>query len=245
MPEAGSRGYSDYQRVVNWDSPPLSEKPNAELLEKKELPSIGLAYEVSRYANIAGRLRGRVEGALITAKFIWGSSGAVAPPFAERTIILSGDITGSMLFRLPHLGPYMRAVIESLTGYPAHYDIILFNTNRMAPVEVLPETAIILRRGSTEILKGEPLTVYPTTYFAGPAELTASTSGEEGVPSVTVEVPTLAGTWVELNSYRFASLRVAQHIILPLGAFRIKLGHSGVAPQFMAAQIIPSTTGST
>ena len=166
------QGYPDYQRVVNWDSPPLIEEV------VKKLPFEVPLLNMSRYANLCLRVEVQESDGPIAVCVEWYQLNKVVPEtytfIAQSTWCMPGSAEGPGLHTinvtLPARAPYARVKIEAssvkttkLTGA-----IWVSANNRSVSQICGVSSSFLIQLENAKRLKGEKLTVYPAFFYTGP-----------------------------------------------------------------------------
>jgi hypothetical protein len=238
----GPRGYDDLQRIVNWDSPVLTEAENRQFAAAFSTP----IFDVGRYGYVlllvkSGLFAEEEEPLRFTT--IWSVDSAGLLVQAGRSVVVDPLLKGSILVRFLNLGPFVKVTFFPKAALTQAVTYRLLGTNRFAPYEINPESAVLLNQSSALGAKAA-VTIFPLSYFAGPALLRMTTGVTTG--TFKVETATAIGTYVVTAEFRLAA-NTAQDspVILPVSAFRVSMENSGAEAATHSVSLIPSTTGST
>lgn len=234
---AGTRGYTDFQRVDNWDSP-LLYTSNAVIPPGGEVtPTL----DVSRYGYLAGF--DGVGTAIALAGFIWCMDSAFTIQVAQRVLMLSSNINFSAQYRLQNLGPFLQVKWLRIAGVPSAHAATLFATNRTHPLEFIPQNPVLIDQQNVGLGAGLTNTLYPSDYYSGPVDFALNVNGANW--GVVFRYLNSAGVWDYLDEVTLSNGVTNYRRLMPSSAWRAEITNSsgGANTYYMTAT--PSTTGAT
>lgn len=230
-------GYSDYQRIVNWDGPVIWEILTKAVTGEAE----SAIADCSRYGYILGRAF--LTGEPFRLTFRWFLDEGATKPIGERWVELDPNIGQPAQLRIPNMGPWVQVHLEGKEGASkCTATIRLGLTNRTDPLLVIPRQPLLLARNKAAA-DPEADTFYPTDYYAGPALCHIEDEGQN--VRCFLEVATGPGivSTADLIESPAGPIFTDQKIILPPGMWRIT-GISAVGKTF-ALRVTASYTGSS
>lgn len=235
---APSRGYADWQRVDNWDSPTLWNVT----------PSIGNAIvqspiiDVSRFAYLSGVMEEDTSQCVVDLRWLSASSGGSFIGF--RTFVLSTLIPNFAYVRVPNLGPFLQIQVSPIAAANFEFSATLLGTNRVHPLEFIPRNPTLIDKQAQTVGAGAAATVYPGDYYAGPMRIWATCGATY---SWALYFLNTVGVWdfVEQIQTQGASVNSSVNTVAPPGAWRVVLTNTGAANANYWLCATPSTTGAT
>lgn len=235
---APNRGYSDWQRIENYDTGILATVA----LAAQPGPVVTPVQDVSRYACLA--IAGAVTTGALPITVIWWSDAAATIPVGRRLIYVSENILTQGTFTIPNLGPFVTVTLASVGGANVTCSFRIFATNRQHACEVYPNEWYALLLVNASILAGAQKAVFPQYYSSGPHSLWASTT-----QSTVFQICTLNTALSAVIITEWAALPpgtdLRDTIICPTGYwFVIVTNTTGVAASYDLT-IQPSPTGSS
>ena len=233
-------GYSDYQRVVNWDGPPFVEI-NATIL-LKGVRELGV-FDVTRYGYVGGFIGGNFIEERGVAKYTleWFTDEGATHKIGSKVIILNQNVFFGGQLHIPNQGPWLRITVE-VTAAKVKQAIVIFPTNRASPVEFLPFSPVIFRE-SIVFGAAEAKAFNPEYLFAGPAQvLMKPTVATTAFMDVEAEVG--IGEFVKVDQVLCnGGATVSQRIVLAPTSMRFTV--TANAAMTVAVAITPYTSGSS
>lgn len=234
---SGPVGYSDWQRISNWDGPVIWELLTKAITGEAESAVI----DSSRYGYIGGR-------AFITAEpfrlsFTWYADKAATKPLGERWVEIDPNITQPVQLRIPNMGPFVKVALLGKEGTSKGIATLrLYLTNRVDPLQLIPRQVLLLTHRK-EAGDPELVTVYPTDYFAGPVTCHIETEGAG--TNAFLEVERGPGIWATTDLMQVPATTTfgTQRLIVPPGAWRLTV--SSAPGKALNVDILASMTGSS
>lgn len=157
---SGSRGYPPWQRIQNYDSPVLwSSSP---VLSTVTVTSPVI--DVSRYAYLGGSLDSTHLAFWVDIQWFVDAAATVR---VGRQQFLVDVSTAACKLRLPNLGPFCVISCAPAPGPSFSAVINVFGTNRVHPLEFIPETPQLLTWEAQTIPNGQSYVNIPD-YYSGP-----------------------------------------------------------------------------
>lgn len=237
---AGPEGYADWQRVDNWDSPILREITEVERVGSFTTP----IFNISRYGYIAGVIGAQLNP--VNIEFGYAMDETFTRLAGFRSFVSSPNITRKANIRIPNLGPYCRITFNPLNaGQHWRENTIVFGTNRISPMEFFPSQALLIKKSLAAIGASETQTIYPTDYFAGPAQLFATCNKANF--SLTLSVQQIGGSDILTldQAVPGAGAIVERSVLLPPGAWYVQVGNGTAEAGLYDLTVLASLTGST
>ena len=232
-----ARGYQPWQRIENYDSGALWSG-NAQVINAN-LP-IPQPLDVSRYAYLGGYVS--LSAGVLYLVLNYYADAAATVGLGARFIVIDSAINAPVQIRIPNLGPFVSGGFV-LIGASATVTWTIIGTNRAHPLEIIPAHPILIDQEGTNINAGATLTVYPGDYCAGPAHIRAVLSQAGGLY---LDYETLAGVWNVLTSAGLAAGGgFDENVILPPGAWRIRVQNTSGVAATLSLTVWPSLTGSS
>lgn len=232
-----ARGYSDWQRVSNYDTGLLY---NAQEINNA-VSFTSPIEDVSRYAA-TGLFVNMVAGnAIITLSWFLDAGGTEQAGF--RTFVTSSLMNNGLQARILNLGPF---VTISGTPFGGNYSIFLdaWGTNRQYPLEVVPSHPAILDVQGQNIGANSNAFVYPNDYYAGPVAFMV----EMGTASSVFQTQFLTGTntWDIIDIHEPATNAFTPYtVVVPPGAWRVEVFNQAAAATTFYLTGIASMTGAS
>lgn len=233
------RGYRDWQREVNYDGP---------LFEYLSAQAIGVeldlgSFDVSRYAYLAGRVQ--CLGGDVAMTVAWYADDPPTKPVGVRIIPLTVNVANYQQFRLLNLGPFCVVALTPIDGAGNAVNLSLFPSNRVHPLEFIPENPVAVDQQNAAIAASATNTHYPGDYYAGPVDIYARVA--PATLELSLQALTLAGTWdiAWQAAPTPANADVQYRVVTPPGAWRIQVINNAGAPASYYLNARPSMTGST
>lgn len=232
-----ARGYAEWQRIANYDS--------NELIVFPFNPGGGIVQtgviDVSRFAYLGGFVKAIAGDFSVQA--IWFSAFNGGDIVGKRSIPLTSNINTELQMRIANLGPYVQLTFNTIGGGGYSGLCIAFGTNRIHPLEVIPEQQVVIDKQAAALGASASVTVYPLDYSSSPARMLVS-AGQAFTASL--QYLTFPGVW---NTYdqnsggAGAVLSVAT--LIPAGAWRLVVTNQSAIATTFTCTITPNVTGST
>lgn len=233
-----AEGYSDYQRIVNWDGPLVWEILTKAITGEANSGVINCA----RYGYIAGRVS--LTGEDFQLRMEWFSDEAATKQLGQMVMTLSPSVQNPAQLRIPNMGPWVRVVLEGKEGAAkCTATARLFLSNRIHPLQLIPVAPMIFRSTHTYAVS-ENLFIGPFDYYAGPAEVNYETN-VAGTVTLVLEAEPAPGVVVAFCILRFteAQLSGQAKVIIPPGMWRIRVAN-GAGERTINVNVTASLTGS-
>lgn len=235
---AGSIGYNDYQRTVNYDSPQFpSLSPGV-----TNAPVNTGVMNVARYAYLAGQVQEVLSGCGVAIN--WFADQAATIQLGARVFQLSSHINSPMQFKFINLGPWAQVFVSPQSGANYHFTGQFFASNRQYPLEAQPANPVIVNQQSVPIGAGAIVQVYPIDYYAGPIMLWYYLP----IAGMFINLQVLdgLGNWDNINQtvLTAGATQAFQLMTTPAGAWRLNVDNTGAATTYTIA-VTPSQTGAT
>lgn len=231
-----NRGYSDYQRVDNWDGPILDQQT----MHTFNAPEQSGVLDVSRYAYIGGSMTATT-GTAYSFTANWYADQAASEFVGSRIFVIQASMGHQMQFRLPSIGPWLSMIWTPVTANAIRTNVIQA-TNRQHPLEIVPVTSILLTKQGVSIPATTTTRYFPTDYYSGPARVWVSGAGIVGF--LGVEYLDTTNTWNPIDEMPLAAGDNRGTITTPTGAWRIYVDNTTASAQTVDVVVTPSTTGS-
>lgn len=225
-------GYPDYQRVVNWDSPPADQFIAGAVATTTEFA----VKESARYATLAGTIGTTVKA--VSMLLQWWNTKTKERKVGSRLLILSAEVTEPMQFRFVHLGPWYTIKLARLgIAGSAIVNMTTFQSNRIYPLEIVPQINPVVN--FTHAFAGAgTFSEENITYCSGPARLFVNVEGATLV-EWQLEVMNTGEFWTPLDHGSVAAKSIGVFsVLVPYGAYRIKLKTTAATE----AQVVLSST---
>lgn len=235
---APARGYPDYQRIDNYDTGVIINEQTG--VTSQQVSSN--IEDVGRFACVAGSVQ--VATGPVLFQVAWYLDAAASILAGVRQFSLSEQITSNTLVHLVNMGPFVQ-----VTAFPfgvTNYNLtaLLFATNRVLPVEFMPERALLIDTEAVALNTGTNVNVYPGGGFAGPAMV----GYNAGPVATTLQYQYLN----DLNVWRFfrfenvvANTFTNETVVFPPGAWRINASNASGTNTTFNLKVTPSTTGAS
>lgn len=231
-----NRGYIDYQRVSNYDSP-LMDFSTAALT----VSFTGAVQDVSRYAAFVTVTAPLAVIGYLTCQ--WSTDALLTNVVGQRTVPFDYSGLGAIIWRAPNLGPYVRAKWFNVSGVPGATLLETFATNRLpSPNEITPSTTFLIDKQSVAIGGAANSYHYPADYYAGPVQVWMNTSSSSLV--LDFQALNIAGVYDSYNQIAVPAGNLTEVIITPVGAWRVHIANPGAATSYYLT-VMASATGST
>ncbi len=239
MPEPGAHGYSDYQRVANWDGP-LSVNINA---AKHNAEFATETFFTGRYQSLL--LNGGVGKAPISMEIQWFADAARTIFLGRRFMWLSPSIPNALQANIRNLGPWCWIIFRPEKA-GAEYELTLraIQSNRILPVEVpstLPSLLEVIAFGigaKTEFL-------FPFNYFGGAAYIHCAVVGPACL--IALQAQGSNGTFIHIWEQEVggAAPKNANAVVqLPLGTWLCAITNEVAEAATVNVSVLPGVTGS-
>lgn len=232
-----ARGYSDWQRVSNYDTGLLY---NAQEINNA-VSFTSPIEDVSRYAATALFVNMVAGNASITLSWFLDAGGTEQAGF--RTFITSSLMNNGLQARILNLGPF---VTISGTPFGGNYSIFLdaWGTNRQYPLEVVPSHPVIIDQQNIAIGGGSTVTMYPADYYAGPVQ--AWCAGPANASFLNLQYLTATNSWDLISQSPIpANSGASFTLVTPPGAWRMAVQQIGGAASTFDLAVTPSMTGAS
>jgi hypothetical protein len=235
---APQRGYQDWGRVNDWDSP-LIYSVGRLATQNSDVSGV---IDVSRYGYIAGYNLVLTTTALLTASWFSDAAGTVL--VGTRQILLHPNMAGAAQLRMPNMGPFVQLAWAGSGGGNFGNTARLFATNRYSPLELIPNSPQLMARNAVAIGAATNVNVFPFGYYAGPVSCVASSAS--GGVTFTPQTMDTGGNIVNFSATTTpAAGTLAQFaFVAPPGAWWIIVINPGAATNY-SITAIQSMTGST
>ena len=237
MTSRGPLGYPDYQKVNNWDGPLLFSAKELLLSEGQEQGP----WDMSRYASLLARLE--ILGTPIGVNLAWTTAqGALGGLTATRFFVLEPNILAPIQILIPNLGPSLKWTTTTEVGKTAKLTANVHGSNRVNPLGFVPRGPLVLSRRIT-FAKAETVTLYPSDYYGGPAQVYYEKEGQ--TLTFVVEAQVMPGEWVSTFLHETAAAKGNDtfSLLLPPTAWRLAVVSGGL--QNFNVRVAPSYSGSS
>jgi hypothetical protein len=231
-----TRGYADWQRVENYDSPLLFNATSP----GNFAPFVFGVQDVSRFGYLGGRMQEQTSQSL--ANIAWFADPAATELMSYRAVAFTSNILNLAQLRFPNLGPFVRLTSQAFGATNYSLNAQLFGTNRIHPLELIPAFGVIIDQQGVVLPASGAVTLYPSDYYAGPARLVVSASQ---VYTWELQWLSTTGNWdiIDNQSNIAANVTTEQSIVTPPGAWRLIILNATAAAGIYFAAVTPSTTG--
>lgn len=232
----GPRGYPDWQRQVNYDSPLFLSTVNQAVP-----PTLTSGtQDVSQFAYLAGQFG--CTGNTCDMEIRWWADSALVMQVGAMGFSLSQNIASAGQFRIPHLGPFMTLSIGSIGGIAATVTARAFSTNRVHPLNEPPTPSQLIAVPSTNLNASTAVNVYPNGYYAGPVRVYVDLPAANWF--VTLFSYSTTGTTPIIDKFTStAAVATGFTTVVPMGAwFAQVFNATGVAGNYILSAT-PSTSG--
>ena len=233
-----NRGYSDYQRIDNYDTGVIID----ESIPVQTAPVLSSVADVSRYASLAGLATASV--GLMSMEFDYYSDSALSDLVSTRKIQLVDQIQPGAQLHFLNLGPFLQVKFSSTAGANYSGGALLFATNRIHPLDIIPQLSELIDIQNAGIGAGTIATTYPNAYYAGPAAVGAYCTVAGAI--LTLRTLSPLGTWDIFDQLPPLPANTWQRFttVLPPSAWRAEFNNPGAAANYYTT-VVPSTTGAT
>jgi hypothetical protein len=232
---AERQGYGDYQRTVNWDGPQILREFNTH-----EGVFTSARFNAARFAYLAGMFNSSISSFLITLQWFMEEGGGET--IGQREFVLDEGITSFGQIHLPHLGPWFQFTLKGKPATLYGPGILLFNSNRVYPLEFLPKGPVLLQYSHVYAALGEE-NVFPLSYYSGPMQMTITNTGANVKVTVTIEAETAPGVFAAVSTFNTTSASASTTLYAPVGAWRVNVKVNGATTA--GVQLLPFLTGSS
>lgn len=233
---APSRGYTDWQRVENWDSGVLFSNNGAAAITGD---GTGLL-DVSRYAYLSGF--DEVTGGNVQATYAWFADAAGLVGCGGRTIMFEGQNSRQAQYRLPNLGPYVQIGWQLATGASFNHTCVIMATNRAHPLEMIPGNSLLIYESNFNLPAGDTF-LYPGTMYTGPVQIWTHALGASVI--LVLQMMLSNGTYDAMIQLPGANGEQVFNWTAPQGAWRLRVANSGAAVPGVYLMATASLTGAT
>lgn len=234
---APARGYPDWQRIDNYDTP----VEWSQTLTSASSPINSPALDTSRFAYLGGYIQCTAGTMLVL--ITWCADQALTTQLGSRRFVLSGSIGALAQLRLPNLGPFVQITVQSAAGgsYTVAAQVIL--TNRVHPLEFIPENALLIDQQGTTLGANATVTTFIGDYYAGPVSMFVS-SGQ--IFNVTAQYITITGATHAFFQEANQAANVAFNFgfVAPPGAWNVAVANTTAVATVFFLAVTPSVTGS-
>ena len=238
MTSIGPGGYPDGQRVANWDGPTLWSETTTPTNAAVASPVVN----VSRYGYLAGFMDEFLSQSQV--EISWFADRNAAISINRRQFVLTSQILHVASLRVPNLGPYAQVQVSAIGGVNYDFATLLFATNRTHPLELIPQSPVLIDQQNQAIAANATNTYYPSDYYAGPVSVWADVS--QGPALVTLQYLTTAGSWDMIDQRTIAAAGEQPfQMVTPAGAWRMQVTNQAAAAGAVFLAATPSLTGST
>lgn len=232
-------GYPDGQRIENYDSGLLAEMANI----AGPGPYVSTLINMQHYAACAGNLACTVNPCACT--LAWYDDIATDIQAGLRTMALSPLIqpgNGGML--LPNLGPFLQITFTNIGGLNFTGEAIIFGSNRVSPIPFIPTNSALIDQQNAAIAANSTATLYPTDYYAGPAQVSIFLSQGGGAA---IDILNTNGNWDVIGgpSAIAANVWSISQIVVPPGAWRLQVANLSANAGTYYAVVVPTLTGAS
>lgn len=231
------RGYPDWGRVVDWDSP-LLFSINRAATQNSDTSGF---QDVSRFETVA--LNGFCNPAAAVA-VRWALDPAGVVSVGDRLFVLSPGIIGAAAARLTNLGPFVRMSWAGIGGANFANVAKMFASNRGYPLEWMPNNALLRSDVNVAVGAAGSVQVFPSDYYAGPVSAIVESAG--GNTAFLAQAFTPTGTAISISPTvtPAAGVVAALDFVAPAGAWWILVFNPGAATTYTITAV-PSMTGSS
>lgn len=236
---AGSYGYNDYQRIINYDGPVLLAETSAKAKGPKTFGPVNVSRWLATQIRVGPKEPAR--NGLLTCE--WATEKTGGEPLGERQIPFTSHL-GIMQLLVPNLGPWLTVQLEwGGTGVT----FVCSASNRLiTPAGIVTPTVPVIIPVSTHKLKAaEGVTVYPASYAAGPIGVRLTASGKAA--SATLEALNPEGEWEAVTVRELAGTLLSESLslIAPLGAWRLHVVNTAALEAEVTLAAVASPTGAS
>lgn len=230
------RGYTDEQRVENYDT---NELYNVTVTNQVAFPASPVL-DVSRFAYIAGTLQNTQAASYIELGW-WLDEGETI--FAGgRQFALHANITAYAQVRIPNLGPFLNINQVPIQGAAYSSTAVWYASNRVYPIEFTPLTPMLMSVQNFALGASQTVSFYPTTYYAGPTQFGMFCTEAAGLAFQTFSTN---GTWDYFNQGVSVPTNIwyNQLVTTPPGAWRVTVNNTTINAAQLYVVMTPSLTG--
>ena len=235
---APARGYADWQRVENWDSGVVWSgsvtNQSATLFPPEPI-------DCSRWSTLGGYIH--VYFGTMLAAFNWNADPAASIFVGGRQLVYSGSVGAFTQLRLSNLGPYFDGQFQQVGGvWSGSWQ--LFNTNRISPIELIPQGPALVDDDTGAIGAGAVYYAYPNDYYSGPVDIwLATNSGSNWL--VGVQYLRSDGVWRQLSNFFLNSKTVPVGVLVPAGMWRVTAQNNSAGNDSATITVVAAFTGAT
>ena len=237
LANAPNRGYGDWQRIVDWDSPILFHESGVTHNADFATPVM----DVSRFAYLGGIDFVQVNNCAVAVA--WFADAGATELVGERVFILGMTMQTPAQYRMPNLGPFVQLQYLRIAGVSFTHSCFLFGTNRQHPLEAVPAIASFLLSASGTVANGFSVQGNPENYYAGPALAYFSTPAANwSLQFKTIDSNNASYTFDTIvttgNNTRFTT-------VVPFGYWFVSINNQSGASGNFSLVMSASETGST
>ena len=229
-----NRGYADWQRIANYDTPALLNVTNV------STPYAPSAQDVSRFSHVGFFIGQQAVPQFIT--FEWFLDPALTQQCGQQFFVMDPAINAPMQGHYPNLGPFLSVTANCIPN-PGHFTGLFWASNRDVGYPITPKNPVIVDQQNAAIGIDTTVNVYPSDYYAGPAQVWFSPIYATG--SLEFQYETVSGAWDYFQTFAFlAQGPINYPIDLPPGAWRVVVFNSTASAVTYFLTVTPSQTGS-
>lgn len=236
--QAPQRGYSDWQRTENWDTPTLFSQTHYNAANSFTTPVL----DVSRFGYLGGVDTAFTNDIIVTAT--WYADAAATVQLTQRKWLLSASISG-IQYRLINAGPFVTIKWQRVTGGNLDHSAVLFATNRVYASEQIPDSSMQITANGIVVTTTTVTVLWPAYAAAGPASFYYSSS-VTGTLFEIVGYPAAGGQYPIASATTTASVtNGVVPVVLPIGAWSANVLNPGPGNASCNVTVTASPTGST
>lgn len=233
---APARGYSDYQRLENFDTG---------ILENFVTPGNNASFsspviDVSRFAYFCGEIREQSTQSAWAFNYFLDSLGSVFIGGYNFTCAQAGAQAGQL--HIPNLGPFVQILVQAIGGVNFQASGSLFASNRVTLTQLIPPLPQLVIVNNFNMPAGNT-NFFPNAMYAGPARLMMVSPVASTI--IALEYLDTGGNYFILDEYTSGAVNAPLQatIICPLTAWKIVVNNPGVATVGLFVAVTPSVTG--
>lgn len=232
-----ARGYPDWQRISNWDSPILW---NYGYLHNNT-QFFGPIMDVSTFGYLGGTIQEAFAQSNWTA--IWYEDPLAAVQLGAITFQLSTLMQLPMQLRIPNLGPFCQVNGNGVGGAFYTVQTRVMATNRVHPSQIISQNPVLIDQQVALIGAAASVAVYPAGYYSGPMRIWFQPTQ---IGQVYLQYLNAAGNWdyVDGTAQLAANSDSELTWMAPIGAWRIVVTNAAAVPASYYLAVTPSTSGS-
>ena len=230
-----NRGYADWQRIANYDTPALLNTTNV------GTPYAPSALDVSRYSHVGFFIGQQAVPQFIT--FEWFLDPALTQQCGQQFFVMDPSINAPMQGHYANLGPFLSVTANCIPN-PGHFTGLFWASNRDVGYPITPNHPVLIDQQNVTIGATTTIDIYPQDYYAGPVTVWFSTDFAAGAFRIFYE--NVSASWdilVQIALSATGDNRLTT--IVPAGAWRCDAINSGGAAGHYYLTVTPSLSGSS